>query len=462
MSKKPNVLLILIDDMGYKDLACYGSSFYETPNIDELSADGAMFTNAYASCPVCSPSRASLLTGKYPARIGVTDWIGGHAKGKLIDAPYIDHLPLEEDNIAKVLKRNGYSTFHVGKWHLGKSEYHPQHQGFDVNVAGCHIGMPWNGYFSPYKIENLDDGQTGEYLTDRITDEAISLIESNGDQPFFLYLSHYAVHTPIQAKEQDLKRFKKKAERLGLNKKDPFVIGEYYPCEHKKKEHVIRRMFQSDVDYAAMIYNLDYNIGRVIAKLREMKIYEDTIIIFTSDNGGLATAEGSPTCNFPASEGKGWVYDGGIREPLLIIYKNQIERSKLIHTPVTTPDIFPTILSLCNIQDEVTEKIDGLSMVPLFKGETELPREGIFWHYPHYGNQGGTPAAAVRSGDFKLIRFFEDEHLELYNLVTDISESLNIADDYPEITQRLAVMLNHWIDEVNGIIPEQNPNYMHN
>ncbi|MHB1454751.1 MAG: sulfatase [Saccharofermentanales bacterium] len=456
MPRKPNVLVILIDDMGFKDLACYGSTFYETPNIDRLSEDGALFTNAYAACPVCSPSRASLLTGKYPARIGVTDWIGAHAKGKLIDAPYIDHLPLEEDNIAKVMKRNGYKTYHVGKWHLGDAEYHPQHQGFDVNIAGCHIGMPWNGYFSPYKIENLEDEPDGEYLTDRITDEAISLIESNGDQPFFLYLSHYAVHTPIQAKEQDLKRFVKKAERLGLDKKDPFVIGEYYPCEHKKNEHVTRRMFQSDVAYAAMIYNLDYNIGRVIEKLKEMKIYEETIIVFTSDNGGLATSEGSPTCNFPAAEGKGWVYDGGIREPLLIIYKNQIEGSRLVHTPVTTPDIFPTILDLCNIQDAVTGKIDGISMLPLLQGETELPREGIFWHYPHYGNQGGTPAAAVRSGDFKLIRFFEDEHLELYNLADDISETRNITDDDPEMTVKLKEMLNRWLTEVNGIIPERN------
>ena len=457
MSKKPNVVLILIDDMGYRDLACAGSNFYETPNIDRLADEGVSFTNAYAACPVCSPSRASLLTGKYPAKIGVTDWIGAHSRGKLIDAPYTDHLPLSEDNLAHILKREGYNTYHVGKWHLGREEFYPQYQGFDVNIAGGHAGHPMNGYFSPYHLDNLTDGPDGEYLTDRITDEALSLISGQHDAPFFLFLAHYAVHTPIQAKTEDIRYFEQKAKRLGLDKTDPFVLCEEFPCCHMRGQHVTRRTLQSDPAYAAMIYNLDYNIGRVVEQLKKDNLYEDTVILFTSDNGGLATAQGSPTSNCPAAEGKGWIYDGGLRVPLLISHPKMAVKQK-VHTPTTTPDILPTILDLCG-SAAAPKDIDGISMLPAMRGENTPEREEIFWHYPHYGDQGGTPAAAVRKGNFKLIRFFEDEHIELYNLKEDVSESVNLAPDSPHIAQNLLTLLNDWIESACGILPLPNPDY---
>ncbi len=325
MCQRPNFLFILIDDLGWRDLSCYGSTFYETPNLDRLAAEGMTFTDAYAACPVCSPTRASLLTGRYPARVGVTNYIGGHATGKLIDAPYIRQLPLEEYNLARALKAGGYVTWHVGKWHLGDAPFHPQHQGFDINIGGCHYGHPYKGYFAPWQIEHLPEGPDGEYLTDRLTDEAIRLIRNHdGSKPFFLNLWHYAVHTPIQAKPEDIERFRRKAEAMGLDKQQALVEGEHFPTDQKRHLRVMRRIIQSDPGYAAMVWNLDWNIGRVLDALRETGQLDNTVVIFTSDNGGLATAEGSPTSNRPLAEGKGWMYDGGTREPLIVRYPRLI------------------------------------------------------------------------------------------------------------------------------------------
>lgn len=325
MSQRPNFLFILIDDLGWRDLSCYGSTFYETPGLDRLAAEGMTFTDAYAACPVCSPTRASLLTGRYPARVGVTNYIGGHSTGRLIDAPYIRQLPLEEYNLARALKAGGYVTWHVGKWHLGEAPFYPQHQGFDVNIGGCHYGHPYKGYFAPWQIEHLPEGPDGEYLTDRITDEAIRLIRNHdGSKPFFLNLWHYAVHTPIQAKPEDIERFSRKAEAMGLDKQQALVEGEHFPTDQKRHLRVMRRIIQSDPGYAAMVWNLDWNIGRVLDALRETAQLDNTVVIFTSDNGGLATAEGSPTSNRPLAEGKGWMYDGGTREPLIVRYPRLI------------------------------------------------------------------------------------------------------------------------------------------
>jgi len=460
MLQQPNFLFILIDDLGWRDLSCYGSTFYETPGLDRLAAEGMTFTDAYAACPVCSPTRASLLTGRYPARVGVTNYIGGHSTGRLIDAPYIRQLPLEEYNLARALKAGGYVTWHVGKWHLGEAPFYPQHQGFDVNIGGCHYGHPYKGYFAPWQIEHLPEGPDGEYLTDRITDEAIRLIRNHdGSKPFFLNLWHYAVHTPIQAKPEDIERFSRKAEAMGLDKQQALVEGEHFPTDQKRHLRVMRRIIQSDPGYAAMVWNLDWNIGRVLDALRETAQLDNTVVIFTSDNGGLATAEGSPTSNRPLAEGKGWMYDGGTREPLIVRYPRLIQGGSTCSVPVTSPDFYPTFLELAGLDPIPEQHCDGESFVPLLRGGSQLRRDAIFWHYPHYGNQGGTPACAIRAGDWKLIEFFEDGRAELYNLREDISESRNVAQDHPEKTNELKARLAQWRKEVQAKIPQPNPAY---
>ena len=455
---EPNIIFILIDDMGWKDLGCYGSEFYETPHLDAMVKEGMRFTDAYAACPVCSPTRASILTGKYPASLGITTFIGDHAKGKLLSAPYIDHLPLEEKTIAHVLKKAGYHTYHVGKWHLGNEPYWPEHHGFDVNIAGCHWGLPMRGFFSPYGNPRLVDGPKGEYLTDRLTDEAIKLIKSNGDTPFFLYLSYYAVHIPIQVPRSYKQKYKQKSKDLGLDNINTFEQGPYFPCEHKNKYRIKRRLVQSNPAYAGMIEKLDENIGRLIKTIEE--IADNTVIIFTSDNGGLATAEGSPTCNAPLSEGKGWMYEGGTREPLIIKWLGVIEPNSVCTCPVTSPDFYPTILEMAGLDPMPNQHIDGVSLMPLLRSEKELNREAIYWHFPHYGNQGGTPGSSVRAGDYKLIEFFEDGRVELYNLRNDISENNNIADEFPEITSKLKGLLKDWRERVEAKIPKPNPKFL--
>lgn len=456
--KKPNIIFILMDDLGWRDLGCYGSSFYETPALDRLAEEGVLFTDAYASCPVCSPTRASIMTGKYPARVGVTQYIGGHTVGKLCDVPYIQALPMQERSIATVLKENGYRTWHVGKWHLGKKPTWPENHGFDVNIGGCDWGAPKSGYFSPYNCPTLSNGPEGEYLTDRLTDEAIKLIETEDDAPFFLNFWHYAVHTPIQSPPDLVKKYKAKAKKLGLDEIEPFEDGEIYPCQHKAKQRVRRRKFQSDPAYAAMVENMDWNIGRLLDALKASGKADDTIVVFTSDNGGLATSEGSPTSNAPLAEGKGWMYEGGTREPLLIRWPGIIEAGSRTEEPVTSPDFFPTFLEAAGIDLCPEQHADGRSIMPLLRGES-FERGPVFWHYPHYSNQGGTPGCSVREGDYKLIEFFEDGKLELYQLRDDISEEKDLAEALPDVTNRLKNQLDQWKTEVEALIPKPNPNY---
>ncbi len=459
MKNKPNVVMIYIDDMGFKDIACGGSEFYETPNIDKLRETGMMFTNAYAACPVCSPSRASLLTGKYPAKIGVTDYIDVNGtihpcKGKVIDAPYLKHLPKDAKTIAHYLKEAGYKTWHIGKWHLGGEEYYPQKMGFDINVAGCEWGHPANGYFSPYKMPHFEDGPDGEFLTNRLTDEAIKIISENDGSPFFLNFWHYAVHTPIQALNKDIEHFKQKAKDLGLDKINPIVEGENFPSEHKKHLRVQRRVIQSDPTYAALIYNLDENIGRLIEFLEGKSLLQNTLIIFSADNGGLSTAETSPTCNLPVSEGKGWMKDGGVRVPLIFSWKGHIDANSTCDIPTTTPDLFSTIADVCGIIVDDIE-VDGKSLVTVLQNK-EWEERPIFWHYPHYGNQGGTPSGAVRFNEYKLIKYFEDDHYELYDLSNDIGEKHDISKNNPEKLEELKLMLTNWQKDVCALLPQKN------
>jgi arylsulfatase A-like enzyme len=456
---RPNIIFILLDDLGWKDIGCYGSSFYETPHLDRLASEGIFFSDAYASCPVCSPTRASILTGKYPATVGVTQFIGGHTVGKVSDVPYFFNLPMQEISLARVLRERGkYQTWHVGKWHLGSRLTWPDNHGFDVNIGGCHWGYPIRGYFSPYGCPTLEDGPEGEYLTDRLTNEAINLIETAGDQPFFLNLWPYAVHIPIQAPETLIDKYRRKAKDLGIDHIDPFEEGDFFPCLHKKDLRIQRRTFQSDPAYAAMIENLDWNVGRLLGALEATGKADNTIVIFTSDNGGLATAEGSPTCNHPLAEGKGWMYEGGTREPLFIRWPGVIKPGSKTSIPVTSPDFYPTLLEAAKLDPMPEQHTDGVSLLPLLQGES-LDRGPIFWHYPHYSNQGGTPGCSVRDGDWKLIEFFEDNHIELYNLREDISEEKNLAMKEKELAIELKGKLDEWKISVEAKIPKRNPNY---
>jgi len=458
----PNIIFILLDDMGWRDIGCFGSTFYETPHIDKLCNEGMRFTQGYAACPVCSPTRASIMSGKYPARVGVTNWIGGHTRGKLIDAPYLHHLPLEEKSLGSALHDGGYQTWHVGKWHLGEAPYWPEHHGFDVNVGGCDMGCPSYGYYAPYHIPALPEtGPEGEYLTDRLTREIEALIANRDpERPFFLNLWYYLVHTPIQAKPEKIEKHRAKAKRLGLDKVKTFEEGEYFPCEHKQHKRVVRRLIQSDPVYAAMVESLDDSVGRIMEALSAAGIDDDTVIFFTSDNGGLATSEGSPTCNAPLSEGKGWMYEGGTREPLWVRWPGRVAPGTVCDVPVTSPDFYPTMLEMAGLDPIPEQHVDGLSLMPLLEGGDSLDRDAIYWHYPHYGNQGGTPGCSIRSGDFKLIAFFEDGRLELYNLAEDVGEDHNLADEMPELAAELHAKLVAWRESVEAILPEPNPEFV--
>ncbi len=458
---QPNIVFILIDDMGWMDTGFQGSSFYETPNLDRLAMQSMRFTDGYAAAPVCSPTRASILTGKYPAALPITNFIAGMGSGKLLSSPYLHYLPLEEHTLASALRDGGYATWHVGKWHLGDEPYWPEHQGFDVNIGGFSDGMPKQGYFSPWGNPRLPDGPEGEYLTDRLTDEAVGLIEQRDpDKPFFLNLCYYSVHVPIQAKEHLIEKYRRKAASLGLDKIDPFEEGEHFPCDHKKDQHIQRRLFQSDPVYAAMVQSLDENIGRVLDSLDAQGLADDTIVVFTSDNGGLSSAESSPTCNAPLLEGKGWMYEGGTREPMLIRWPGVVEPDSLCDVPVTSPDFYPTFLEAAGLDPLPDQHRDGVSLMPLLRGGDSLDRDAIFWHYPHYSNQGGKPACSVRCGDLKLIEFFEDNHLELYDLRNDVSETTNLAGSRPDDARRLRAMLHEWLDAVEARIPQPNPDYV--
>jgi arylsulfatase A-like enzyme len=456
----PNIVCIVADDLGWRDLGCYGSPFYETPNLDRLASEGARFTDAYASAPVCSPTRASIQSGQYPARVGITNFIAGEDAAKLLEPEYLTELPGEVTTLGDVLSGAGFATWHVGKWHLGgEDDSLPENRGYDVNVAGSGWGMPFEGFFSPYEMPNLDDGPDGEYLTDRLTDEAVDLIRNRDeDEPFFLNLNYYSVHIPIEAKDETIEKYERKRKALGLDDEEEFEVGEAMPSLGKKDTHVVRRLVQSDPTYAAMVQHLDTNVGRILDTLEEQGVAEDTIVIFTSDNGGLATSEGSPTCNKPLSEGKGWMYEGGNRVPLVVRWPGVAESDEMCEEPVTSPDIYSTILDAVDVDPPEDQVIDGCSLRPLFD-DGSLDREAIFWHYPHYGHQGGTPTAAIRAGRWKLIEFYEDETLALYDLEEDIREEHELGEYQSDRVQELHSRLVEWREEVDANMPEPNPEF---
>ena len=425
---RPNVIVILVDDMGWRDLACQGSTFYETPHIDRLAAAGMRFTQGYSACTVCSPSRAAILTGQYPARLHITDWIAGHQRpqAKLLPPDWTKHLPLETVTVAEQLKGAGYATASIGKWHLGGPAFHPEHQGFDMNKGGYDRGQP-PSYFAPYKIPTLPEGPAGEYLTDREAAEAVQFIAAHRDEPFFLYLPHYCVHTPIQAKRDVTARYAAK------------------PAAGQEPRNNA---------YAAMVESVDDSLGRIVATLEEHGIRDKTAIFFTSDNGGLAGI----TDNRPLRAGKGSAYEGGVRVPFIVSWPGLTKPGSTSDVPVITPDIPATILAGTGVGADSTQPLDGRDLTAVLAGGP-LDREAIYWHYPHYHPGGATPYSAIRAGPWRLVHFYEDDRDELYDLAADAGETTDLAAREPARAKALRQKLDAWLTEVGAQMPLPNPNH---
>jgi len=432
--RPPNVIVVLVDDMGLTDLSCYGSRFYETPNVDQLAKDGVRFTNGYSACTVCSPTRAALLTGKYPARLHLTDWITGHERphAKLKIPDWQKFLPFEEITLAEQFKAAGYATASIGKWHLtpglkeGDEAYYPDKHGFDVNIGGYHRGQPPR-YVSPYGIPTLKDGPAGEFLTDREASEAVKFMEANKDKPFFIYLPHYAVHQPIAGKPDVIAKFKAKAEKTPDLK-------------------------QKNATYAALVTSVDDALGTIRAGLKNLHLEDNTIIVFTTDNGGLLPT----TDNSPLRAGKGSAYEGGVRVPLIVYWPGVTKAGVVEATPAMSIDLYPTLLEMTGVKP-LQSLVDGVSLAPLLKSGTKPDREAIFWHYPHYHPGGATPYSAIRLGDFRLVHFYEDGRDELYDLASDVSESKDLAAAQPERAKALRTRLDAWLKAVDAQLPTPNP-----
>ncbi len=451
-ASRPNILFILVDDLGYMDTGAYNpDTFYETPNIDRLAREGMRFTNGYAANPVCSPTRYSILTGKHPSRVDATNFFSGMRGGRFKCAPLNDRMSLSEVTLAEALKAGGYRTFFAGKWHLGPSaEYWPENQGFDVNKGGWKHGGPWFGgkYFSPYGNPRLEDGPKGEHLPQRLASETVEFIRENKKGPFLAYLSFYSVHTPLLAPKELVEKYERKAERLGLKGKQEFAPEEQVWPDAKQKRTV--RILQKHAVYAAMMESMDRNVGRVLEALKELGIEEKTAVFFMSDNGGLSTSEGQPTSNLPLRGGKGWVYEGGIREPFLIKWPGVTKPGSVSDTPVVSMDFYPTILEIAGLPARPGQHLDGVSLASVLKGGGEPKRDALFWHYPHYSNQGGFPGGAVRMGDWKLVERYEDGRVSLFNLKDDIGERNDLADKEATRVKRMREKLHAWYREVDA------------
>jgi len=495
---KPNIVFFLVDDLGWRDVGCYGSSFYKTPNIDALAKDGVRFTDAYAACHVCSPTRASILTGKYPARLHLTDWLSGRKDftfQKLKNAAIHQELPSEEITLAEALKAHGYSTAIFGKWHLGEEPYGPTSQGFDVQIPKWNKGWPKNGYHFPFELEGIDD-EPGQYLTDRLTDEALKFIDANKNRPFFLYLSHFAVHDPIEGRPDLVKKYEEIREQMPPQKDPAFVLegnpDARPPLSREKLNMLIQqpeyqdykvlpnrtikvKQYQDNTEFAGMVESMDESLGRVLVKLEELGIANNTIIIFFSDNGGMSAANfGWPdriipdekldaaysTSNLPLRGAKGWLYEGGIRVPLVIKWPEKGVRDIVCEVPVISTDFYPSILDMAGLPLLPEQHIDGVSLVPLLKGDNQVEREAIYWHFPHYSNHGmQSPGGAVRFGDYKLLEYFENNTVQLFNLRQDIGEQHDLSLEMPEKTAQLHKMLRVWREEVSAQMMPPNPDY---
>jgi arylsulfatase A-like enzyme len=457
-SKPLNFVFILVDDLGYMDVGCNNpDTFYETPHINKLAKSGMRFTNGYAANPVCSPTRYSIMTGKYPTRVDATNFFSGKRAGRFLPAPLNDKMPLSEVTIAEALKAQGYSTFFAGKWHLGPTEeFWPEKQGFDINQGGWARGGPYGGkrYFSPYGNPRLTDGPDGEHLPDRLATETAKFIDANRTQPFFAYLAFYSVHTPLMGPNALVTKYKEKAKRLGLEGKVEFAEEEQvFPVKEKRKV----RILQKHAVYAAMVESMDRAVGKVLQQLEASGVADNTVVMLTADNGGLSTSEGSPTSNLPLRGGKGWLYEGGIREVFLIRWPGGTRPGSTCDEPVITTDFYPTILDLAGLPMKPEQHQDGVSLKPLLKGEESLNRDALYWHYPHYSNQGGIPGAAIRKGGWKLIERFEDGRVQLYNLQDDLGEKQDLAAVEPERVQQMRQQLHQWYKETDAKFLQAKP-----
>jgi arylsulfatase A len=442
-TRPPNIVFILADDLGWADVGCYGSRFHQTPNIDRLASQGMRLTDAYAAAPICSPTRASILTGKYPARLHLTDWLPGRKdmpSQKLLRPVIEQQLALQELTLPEFLKPLDYISGSFGKWHLGGEAFGPERQGFNLTIGGAQAGTPPTFFFpyrtprAPnYRMKGLESGEPGEYVTDRLTTEAEKFIDANKDKPFFLYFPHFAVHIPLSAKAELIEKYRR-----------------------------LPPTTQSNAVYAAMLEGLDQSVGRIMQKLEETKLAQNTVVIFTSDNGGLSVFEGPntpATSNFPLRAGKGHLYEGGIRVPWIVRWPGVVEAGSICRVPVCTIDFLPTFLEIAGIKRDTNQVIDGVSLLPLLKQSGSFNRTNLFWHYPHYSNQGGKPSGAIRSGDIKLVEFYEDGSQELYNLKDDPGETNNLAKQLPKVAFQLQARLDAWRRSAKAQMPLPNPDY---
>jgi arylsulfatase A-like enzyme len=455
-AKRPNVIFIIADDLGYHDLSCMGSKYYETPHIDRIANEGMIFTDGYAACQVCSPSRASIMSGKFTARHGITDWIGA-ATGEnwrkanrftqLLPPDYVHHLPHEYTSLPEAMKEAGYKTFYAGKWHIGGKGSWPEDHGFDINKGGWDKGSPIGGFYAPWENPNLPSGPDGESLTMRLASETVKFMEEHKDTSFFAFLSFYAVHSPIETTEEKWAKYRQKAEDMGIAETG-FKMGHFLPI----------RQVQDNPVYAGLVETMDDAVGLVLKALDDLGLADNTIVIFTSDNGGVAAGDAFATSNLPLRAGKGYQFEGGLRVPYLVKVPWMNISGKKSDVPVTGTDFYPTLLEFAGADLRPEEHNDGISLLPVLSGKT-IPERPLIWHYPHYGNQGGEPSSIIRLGDWKLIHYYEDGREELYNLKTGLEETTDLAAGNPEIVRQLGGMLKEYLQSVNARIPQKDPEY---
>ena len=450
--KQTNFLFFLVDDMGWADIGANGSTFHETPHIDRLAKSGMRFTQGYAAGSVCSPTRASIMTGKHPVRVDITDWIPGQPNrpiNPLLHPEDRHSLPLEEVTLAEALKQHGYQTFFAGKWHLGKEGEWPTDQGFDINIGGHHKGSPPGGYYAPWTNPALKAKRKGEYLTERLTEESAKFLESRDKaKPFLLYLSYYNIHTPIQPYKKRIDHYKSKAEK-SFTGPTPFEV------EHDGKT----RTRQDNPALASMVAAVDDSVGALLDKLEELKLDDNTVVIFFSDNGGLSTlGRIGPGCNLPLRAGKGWLYEGGIREPTLIRAPGVTQPGSVSHKPMISMDFFPTMLDLAGLPLQPKLHVDGRSLLSQLKGN-DTGQRTLHWHYPHYHGSSWKPGASIRDGDWKLIEFYHYNNFELYNLAKDPGERTNLAKHNPRKAAELRAKLSTWQKRMKAKMPVPNPDY---
>ncbi len=501
---KFNVVFFLVDDLGWSDVGFQGSTAYHTPNIDAFARRGLRFSQAYAACPVCSPTRASILTGQYPARLHLTDWLPGRKDypfQKLKNCETLQQLPDGTPTLAKMFRGNGFRTGIFGKWHLGEEPDSTRRNGFDIHVPDWNKGWPNTTYFSPYGMKGLEGGAKGEYLTDRLTAEALKWVEENRDKPFFLYLSHFAVHDPVQGRPDLVAEYETQFKRTsyeGLpyilegNPDDPNPLSRevlkellsdkrYRGFSLLPNRTVKIKQRQDNPEFAAMVQSMDQSLGRVLAKLKELNLDDKTIVVFFSDNGGMSAANlGNParripprnlnlaysTSNLPWRGGKGWLYEGGIREPLIIYVPDGARNGGVTDAPVMSTDFYATFSELLGFPaaPQAPGGVDGVSLASLLRGdkraEERLADRALYWHWPHYSNHGAqSPGGAIRLGDYKLIEYYENNTVQLFNLRSDPGETRDVALSRPEKTAELLAKLHAWRRSVNAAMPMPNPAY---